>query len=82
MTPQGFDTAGHLTQIFYPAVPGIAFVSNWYDSLGRVAAQANASGNVTTFYFAGSRTETVDPLQNRHVTYQTDRGRFSRMPTS
>lgn len=74
-TSGNFDSLGHLTQVFYPANPANAFVVNWYDPLGRVIKQANASGSTSSFYFAGSRTETVDPLLNRHVTYQTDRGR-------
>jgi len=71
-----YDTLGHLTQVFYPSVPGNAFVTNWYDSLGRVAKQASATGAVSQFFFAGSRTEQIDPLQNRRVTYQTERGRI------
>ncbi|MCK1511032.1 hypothetical protein IVB22_00270 [Bradyrhizobium sp. 190] len=70
-----FDTLGHLTQIFYPSFPTNAFVSNWYDPLGRVVRQANAIGGISQYYFAGSRTEQVDPFGNRQVTYQTDRGR-------
>jgi YD repeat-containing protein len=74
-TSGAFDTLGHLTQVFYPSFPGNAFVTNWYDSLGRVVKQSNATGGISNFYFAGSRTELIDPLLNRHVTYQTDRGR-------
>ena len=70
-----YDGASHLTQVFYPSQPSNAFVTNSYDTLGRVNAQANANGNVTSFYFAGSRTETVDPAGDRHVTYQTARGK-------
>ena len=70
-----YDTASHLTQVFYPSHPTNAFVTNSYDALGRVGAQANANGNGTSFYFAGSRTETVDPAGDRHVTYQTPRGK-------
>ena len=70
-----YDTAAHLTQIFYPSHPGNAFVTNWYDPLGHVNQQANGNGNITNFYFAGSRSELVDPLSERHVTYQTDRGK-------
>ncbi|MEA1677476.1 RHS repeat-associated core domain-containing protein [Nitrospirillum sp. BR 11163] len=69
-----YDTLGRLTQIFYPFNPG-AFVTNWYDALGRVGQQADASGHVSNLYFASSRSEIVDALGNRHVTYQTDRGR-------
>jgi len=43
--------------------------------LGRVNAQANANGAVTSFNFGGSRTETVDSAGDRHVTYQTARGK-------
>jgi RHS repeat-associated protein len=77
-TSGAFDTFGHLTQVFYPFLPANAFVTNWYDSLGRVVKQADANGNASHLYFAGSRTELVDSLQNRHVTYQTDRGRVLR----
>ena len=69
------DTAGHLTQIFYPTHPTQPFVTNSYDVSGRVAAQANANGNVSTFYLAGSRSELIDAVGNRHVTYQSERGR-------
>jgi len=69
-----YDGASHLTQVFYPSQPSNAFVTNSYDALGRVNSQANANGNVTSFYFAGSRSETIDPAGDRHVTYQTARG--------
>ena len=71
-----YDTAGHLTQIFYPNAPSSAFVTNFYDGLGRVSAQLNANRNSTQFFFAGSRTETVDPAGDRHVTYQTPRSKI------
>jgi RHS repeat-associated protein len=70
-----YDTFGHLTQVYYPFRPGNAFVTNWYDQLGRVIQQANANGYTSNFYFGGSRTELVDARGNRHVTYQTDRGK-------
>ena len=68
-------SASHLTQVFYPSQPGNPFVTNIYDGLGRVAQQANANGNFSSFYFAGSRTEMIDPAGDRHVTYQTPRGK-------
>src|SRR5262249_31338486 len=37
--------------------------------------QANGNGSTSNFYLAGSRSELVDALGNRHVTYQTDRGK-------
>ena len=69
-----YDSAGHLTQIFYPNAPSDAFVTNYYDALGRVAKQANGYNQATQFYFAGSRTEIIDPVGNRQVTYQTPSG--------
>jgi len=70
-----YDTAGHLTQIVYPSTPGTAFVTNWYDPIGKVNKQADANGNVSNFYIAGSRTEFIDAANDRHITYQTARGR-------
>jgi RHS repeat-associated protein len=70
-----YDTMGHLTQVFYPTNPTTAFVTNTYDALGRVAFQANANGDVSDFYIAGSRSEIDDALGNCNVTYQTDLGR-------
>ncbi len=63
------DTAGHLTKIFYPSHPDNALVTNFYDSLGRVKQQADANGNLTQAFFAGSRTELADPVGNHHVWY-------------
>ena len=34
-----YDLPGRLTKIFYPSHPTIAFVTNVYDSLGRVKTQ-------------------------------------------
>jgi RHS repeat-associated protein len=73
-----YDTAGHLTQIFYPTHPASAFVTNYYDGLGRVVQQKNANGAAWQFYFAGSRSEIVDALGNREVTYQTPRGKITK----
>ncbi len=70
-----YDTFGHLTQVFYPSRPANPFLTNWYDPLGRVIQQANANLYTSDFYFAGSRSEIVDAVGNRHVTYQTDRGK-------
>jgi len=71
-----YDTLAHLTMVFYPFRSGNAFVTNWFDAMGRVAAQANANGYTSNFYLAGSRTELIDALGNRHVTYQSDRGKI------
>jgi RHS repeat-associated protein len=74
-----FTAPSRLTGIIYPSTPGgVAFVSNHYDLIGHVAWQADADGNVTNAYIAGSRTEFVSNYQNtgRRVTYQTPRGRI------
>jgi RHS repeat-associated protein len=70
-----YDGASRLTQAFYPSNPAVPFVTNFYDGLGRVFQQANAYGKITSFYMALSRTESVDPAGDRHVTYQTPHGR-------
>jgi RHS repeat-associated protein len=69
-----YDSNGHLTQVYYPSGRGAAFVTNWYDALGRVAQQADANNNRITFYVAGTRTEAVNPAGARQVSYQTPRG--------
>jgi len=77
----GFVTPGLLTQIFYPSWPkGVAFVTNTYDSLGRIASQANAyngPGNNTTwnYFFAGYRSEEDDAYGTQHVLYYNPRGK-------
>ncbi len=74
-TTFAYDNAGRLLRIFYPALPGSAFVTNTYDALGRVSQQQNAEGNSSSFYLAGSRSELVDAAGDRHITYQTPGGR-------
>jgi RHS repeat-associated protein len=61
------DTTGHLTQIFYPSHPANAFVTNFYDPLGRIEHQLDANGNQTLAFFAGSRSELDDAFGNRYV---------------
>ena len=73
-----FDTAGHLTQIFYPANPAAAFVTNSYDRLGRVSSQSDGNGNTTQAFIAGSRTELVDPAATRQVWQLDARGNITR----
>lgn len=75
-TTYAYDGDSRLTQIFYPANPATAFFTNVYDALGRVNLQADAYSNWSTFYLAGSRTEFIDAAGDRHVTYQTQRGRI------
>lgn len=65
---------GQLTQMFPPGTAS-ASVTNIYDPLGRVRTQVNANGATWEYFFAGSRTEEVDPLGMEHVLYMTPRGR-------
>jgi len=70
-----YDTAGHLTQVFYPSHPSSAFVTNYYDGLGRVYEQKNGNGDATLAYFAGSRTEIDNPAGNATIVYFDPLGR-------
>jgi len=75
-TPAGGPApAGLLGEIFYPSRPGNAFVSNRYDTLGRVATQTNANGAAWSYFFAGYRSEEIDPHGTRHVLYYNPRGK-------
>jgi RHS repeat-associated protein len=74
-TRYAYDLPGRLTQIFYPANPATAFVSNSYDLLGRVRTQANANGAAWQYFLAGSRSEENDPFGTQHVIYVTPRGK-------
>ena len=62
-----------MAQIFYPATPGQAFVTNSYDSLSRIQTQTNILGGTWQFFLAGTRSEEVDPFGMRHVLYNTPR---------
>ena len=75
-TTFAYDSSAHLTQVFYPNAPSVPFVTNVYDGLGRVSEQFNANNQATLFYFAGSRTEMIDAVGDRHITYQTPRGKI------
>jgi RHS repeat-associated protein len=71
----GAAPAGLLRQIFGPANPGTATVTNVYDSLGRVSSQTNANGGAWNYFFAGYRSEEDDPYGTRHVLYYNPRGK-------
>ncbi len=69
---------GLLTDIYtaerpHPDFP--PFVSNVYDTLERVKQQKNAAEKRYDYYFAGSRSEEVDPLGHARVWYYDRHGK-------
>jgi YD repeat-containing protein len=58
--------------------PRDAFLTNHYDSLGRVARQTNAAGRTWTYRFAGTRSEEIDPDGNIRAWAFNDRGKVTR----
>lgn len=74
VTTHSYDIPGRMTQLFRPANPLSPLVQNVYDTLGRVKSQKNGLNQEWLFYFAGSRTEEVDPLGNKHVLYYNSQG--------
>ena len=73
-----YDLPGRLTKLFYPSNPTVAFITNVYDSLGRVQTQSDANGQTYTYYFAGSRSEEVGPLGRSLVSYPDGFGKVLR----
>lgn len=65
---------GQISKIFRAENPSVAVVENTYDTLGRVMTQKGADTDTYNYFFAGSRSEEVDPLGNRHITYYNSRG--------
>ncbi|QID19401.1 RHS repeat protein [Nitrogeniibacter mangrovi] len=68
-TTFSYDQPGRLSQVFYPTRPTTPFLTNVFDSLGRVQSQTNANGQTYTYYFAGSRSEEVAPDGESKVSY-------------
>jgi len=64
-----YDLRGRMTKTFLPVSPTTAITTNVYDSLGRVKTQANTRNQVWTYYFAGSRSDEVDPIGNTSTLY-------------
>ena len=73
-TSGAYDTAGHLTQIFYPSNPTNAFLTNYYDGLGHVWKQQDANQNTSQVSAAGARMEIDDAAGNRHVYFNDPLG--------
>ncbi|MBS2009752.1 MAG: hypothetical protein JST01_22040 [Cyanobacteria bacterium SZAS TMP-1] len=73
-TTYSYDNPGRMTAYYLPANPLTAFATNVYDSLSHVKTQSNARSQVWNYYFAGSRTEIVDPLTNKQIMYFNNMG--------
>jgi len=67
---------GQLEQILYPTFPEDPYVTNTYDSLGRVITQINADSQTYDYYYAYYRTEEEEPQQTPPV---GDPQRFSKI---
>jgi RHS repeat-associated protein len=74
-----YDQPGRMTQAFKPGSAINAMVTNVYDSLSRVQTQQNARSQTYTYYFAGARTEELDPVGNKWVKYFNRFGYLTRM---
>jgi len=74
-----YSQPGQLYQTFTPTQPTSAFLTNTYDSEGRVKTQTNANSQVWNFYASGTRFETVDSLNNSTVVYLDDRGNQTKL---
>ncbi|MBS1993997.1 MAG: hypothetical protein JSS83_25975 [Cyanobacteria bacterium SZAS LIN-3] len=69
VTTFSYGGIGQLVSLFLPANPSSPFVTNTYDSLGRVKQQADAYSNLWNYFLSGSRSEETDPLGNSVITY-------------
>ncbi|MFA6559377.1 MAG: DUF6531 domain-containing protein, partial [Candidatus Obscuribacterales bacterium] len=69
-----YDLPGRMTKLFKPANPTVAIVTNTYDTLGRIKEQADYQSNVWQYYFAGSRTEEVNPNGKKGILYFNNLG--------
>ncbi len=64
-----YSAPGRMWKYFRPANPLDACVANTYDTLGRIQSQVDILGHSYQFYLAGSRSEIIDPVGNKEVTY-------------
>ncbi|MFA6557777.1 MAG: RHS repeat-associated core domain-containing protein [Candidatus Obscuribacterales bacterium] len=69
-----YDQPGRMVKYFEPAFPAVAVVTNVYDSLNRVKTQADALGNVSSLFLAGSRAFIQDPVGNKETYYMNRHG--------
>lgn len=69
-----YDASNRLTQVFYPANPTQAIFTNTYDSVGQVKERRDAYNNLTSYYYAGYRTEIVGPNNKPAIAYMNALG--------
>lgn len=62
-----YDQPGRLWKYFKPQNPTSPCVTNTFDTLDRIQSQLDILGHTRTFYFAGWRSEFVDPVGNSSV---------------
>jgi RHS repeat-associated protein len=62
-----YDQPGRFWKYFKPQNPANACVINTYDTLDRIQSQLDIMGHTRTFYFAGWRSEFVDPVGNSSI---------------
>ncbi|MGK9170689.1 hypothetical protein KXR53_30605 [Inquilinus limosus] len=78
-TAFAYDSGRRLTTITYPSFPSTPFVTNVYDTLGRVMTQTDALGNRWTYLFAnGYRSQEIDPVGGSRVLYYDRNGNHIR----
>lgn len=64
-----YDLPGRMTKHFFPANPTVAISTNIYDSLDRVKEQRDYQSNLWQYFFAGSRSQEVNPNGKGSVVY-------------
>ncbi len=75
-----YGMRGRMKRIRYPSFPGVDFVRNEYDSLGRIKRQFNPAteDKPYRYFFAGTRSQELDPYNKSRKWYQDDRGNVVR----
>lgn len=68
-TTYGYTSDGRMEKMYLPENPTTAIFTNVYDTLGRVKQQTLVAGGTWNFYFAGSRSELVDPNSKSKILY-------------
>jgi RHS repeat-associated protein len=70
-----YDIVGRMTQVFTPDHPDSPMVTNIYDTRDKVIEQTNGDNHTYYYYFAGHRSEEVDPGGQQKIWYYTNYGK-------